>query len=213
MTVPVASHFQDLATEERAARLGMWVFLASEILFFAGLFALYAAYRTEHPSGFALGIARNTIVWGSANTAVLLVSSYTVALAVHALRRARVAASAALVGVTVLLGACFLAIKTGEYWVHFREGIYPGAGSFFRDNDAPGTGMFFTLYFGMTGLHAIHVLVGMGVLITLGVRVARGQILPRASYPLALGAVYWHLVDVVWIFLWPLFYLTPGGLR
>jgi cytochrome c oxidase subunit 3 len=213
-TVRAAAHFEDIERQEQAARLGMWVFLASEILFFAGLFALYFAYRSEHPRGFDLGIARNTIAWGSVNTAVLLVSSYTVALAVHELRRGKPVAAAWLVGVTVALGLCFLCVKTGEYLEHFREGIYPaGAGAFFAENDEPGIKMFFTLYFCMTGLHAIHVIVGMGVLVALLVRVLRGSIVPAASYPLAVGAVYWHLVDVIWIFLWPLFYLTPGGLQ
>lgn len=214
MNVHAAGHFESIERQEQAARLGMWVFLASEILFFAGLFALYFAYRSEHPLGFDVGVARNTIAWGSVNTAVLLVSSYTVALAVHELRRGRPKAAAWLVGATVALGLCFLAVKTGEYLEHFHEGIYPaGVGGFFLVNDEPGIKVFFTLYFCMTGLHAIHVMVGMGVLVALLVRVLRGSIVPAASYPLAVGAVYWHLVDVIWIFLWPLFYLTPGGVQ
>ncbi len=209
-----AAHFEDIEKQAHAARLGMWVFLASEVLFFAGLFALYAAYRTEHPHGFGVGVAENTIAWGSVNTGVLLVSSYTVALAVHELRRGRSRASALLLGLTILLGLCFLAVKTGEYMKHFEEGIYPaGVGDFFREHDEAGTKIFFTLYFCMTGLHAIHVLVGMAVLSFLLVKVLRREIGPLAAYPLAIGAVYWHLVDVVWIFLWPLFYLTPGGIR
>lgn len=210
----IAEHFESLEKQAHAARLGMWVFLASEVLFFSGLFALYAAYRTEHPEGFGMGVEHNTIVYGSVNTAVLLLSSYTVALGVHELRIGNRRASALLVGVTVLLGLCFLVIKTLEYLKHFGEGIFPaGGGSFFAEHREPGIKMFFTLYFCMTGLHALHVIVGMGVLSVLLVRVARGTIGAWAPHPLAIGAIYWHLVDVIWIFLWPLFYLIPGNVR
>jgi cytochrome c oxidase subunit 3 len=218
-TVPRASHvvaeaFEDLEKQAHAARLGMWVFLASELLFFAGFFALYAGYRVEHPRGFGLGVEHNTIVHGSVNTAVLLVSSYTVALAVHELRSGRPRPSAAWIGVTVALGAAFLGIKIAEYLHHFAEGIYPdGHGRFFAEHPEPGIQMFFTLYFCMTGLHAAHVTVGMGVLAVLLVRVLRGGVGPWAPHPLAIGAIYWHLIDVIWIFLWPLFYLVPGNVR
>jgi cytochrome c oxidase subunit 3 len=210
----VAEHFEDLEKQAHAARLGMWVFLGSEVLFFAGLFALYVAYRTEHPYGFGVGVEHNTLLWGSINTAVLLVSSYSVAVAVHALRRGRNALSALLLGLTLLLGSTFLLIKTHEYLLHFHEGIYPGGwGSFFQTHGDDGTKVFFTLYFCMTGLHAAHVFAGMCVLAVLLVRVVRRDIGAWAPHPLAIGAVYWHLVDVIWIFLWPLFYLIPGSVR
>jgi cytochrome c oxidase subunit 3 len=206
-----ADHFADLRTQQHAARLGMWVFLASEVLFFAGLFVLYVSYRVEHPRGFGVGVVHNTLVLGSINTAVLLVSSYTIASAVHGLRLGRRRAAAWLIGATVFLGLCFLGIKAAEYGQHFRDGIYPGGqGAFFRDHGDAGTKMFFTLYFCMTGLHAIHVIAGMCVLTFLLIKVLRAQIGPSASYPLAIGAIYWHLVDLIWIFLWPLFYLIPG---
>ena len=209
-----AEHFEDLARQAHAARLGMWVFLSSEVLFFAGLFALYATYRIEHPVGFGEGVLHNTLGLGTTNTVVLLVSSYTIALAVHELRRGHVRAATALTAATIFLGLCFLGIKTTEYLEHFREGIYPGGvGSFYGSHHVPGIAMFFTLYFCMTGLHALHVIAGMCVLGFLLRKVVRRQIGPAASYPLAVGAVYWHLVDAVWIFLWPLFYLVPGTAR
>jgi cytochrome c oxidase subunit 3 len=212
MVEPVAEQFESLPRQAHAARLGMWIFLGTEVLFFSGLFALYAAYRTEHPHGFGIGVEHNTVAWGSINTVVLLVSSYTVALAVLELRVGQQRACAFLVGATIFLGLCFLAIKTGEYMKHFREGLYPGGvGTFYRDYSDPGTKMFFTLYFCMTGLHAVHVLVGTGVLAFLLTKVIRGQIGAWAPHPLAIGAIYWHLVDVIWIFLWPLFYLIPGS--
>jgi cytochrome c oxidase subunit III len=209
-----AEHFEDLARQAHAARLGMWVFLSSEVLFFAGLFALYATYRIEHPAGFGEGVLRNTLALGTTNTAVLLVSSYTIALAVHELRRGKTRAAATLTAATIVLGLCFLGIKATEYLEHFHEGIYPGGvGAFYPAHRVPGIEMFFTLYFCMTGLHALHVIVGMGVLGFLLRKVVRGEVCPGASYPLAIGAVYWHLVDAVWIFLWPLFYLVPGNVR
>lgn len=212
MSEQVAEQFESLPKQAHAARLGMWVFLGTEVLFFSGLFVLYAAYRMEHPHGFGVGIEHNTVAWGSVNTAVLLVSSYTVALAVHELRRGRPRASALLIATTIFLGLCFLAIKTGEYMEHFREGLYPGGvGAFFQEHGEAGTKMFFTLYFCMTGLHAIHVFVGTGVLAFLMTKVLRRQIGAKAPHPLAIGAIYWHLVDVIWIFLWPLFYLIPGS--
>ena len=214
MAEGVGAHFEDLPKRAQAAHLGMWVFLGSEILFFAGLFALYIGYRTEHPYGFGLGVEHNTLVYGSVNTGVLLVSSFTVALALLELRRGRVRRCETLLAVTVLLGLCFLGVKTAEYIHHFREGIYPGgAGHFFREHPVPGAMMFFTLYYCMTGLHAVHVFAGMCVLGVLLLGVRAGRVNQAVSHPLALGAIYWHLVDVIWIFLWPLFYLLPGSAR
>ena len=209
--ITAADHFEDLHTQEHAARLGMWIFLASEILFFSAFFVLYASYRTEHPTGFGVAVLHNTLALGSINTGVLLVSSYTVALSVHMLRVGKPRTCAWLLGATIALGLCFLGIKITEYLKHFSDGIFPGGvGTFYAEHPEPGTKMFFTLYFCATGLHAAHVFVGMCVLTVLLTRVVRGLLGPRAPYPLAIGAVYWHLVDLIWIFLWPLFYLVPG---
>ncbi|HEX3770805.1 MAG TPA: cytochrome c oxidase subunit 3 [Polyangiaceae bacterium] len=209
-----AEHFEDLARQAHAARLGMWAFLASEVLFFAGLFALYGTYRVEHPEGFGEGVLHNTLALGTTNTAVLLLSSYTIALAVHMLRSGHARAAQALTAVTIAMGLAFLGIKATEYAEHFREGIYPGSqGSFFVEHTTPGIAMFFTLYFCMTGLHAIHVIAGMIVLTFLLIKMRTGAVTQVVSHPLAIGAVYWHLVDAIWIFLWPLFYLVPGSAR
>jgi cytochrome c oxidase subunit 3 len=215
MSEMVAEHFEGLEQQAHASRLGMWVFLGSEVLFFSGLFALYTAYRIEYPHGFGEGVAHNTLAFGSVNTAVLLVSSYTIATAVHTLRSGRQKACAWLTGVTILLGAGFLAIKMCEYAKHFSDGIFPGGvgASYHGDLGDPGTKMFFTLYFCMTGLHALHVFVGLIVLTFLLVKVTRRQLDASFEHPLAIGAVYWHLVDLFWVFLWPLFYLVPGDVR
>ena len=205
----VAEHFEDLEKQAHAARLGLWVFLASEVLLFGAVFALFASYQTHYPSEFRAAVADNTKVLGSINTGVLLVSSTIVACSVHALRIGKRKLAMGLVGATMLLGLVFLAIKLTEYAKHFSDGIYPGAsGHYFAEHGARGFSEFWTLYFGMTGLHAIHVTVGVTVLGTMLHGIKRGTITAGTSYRLELGATYWHLVDLVWIFLWPLFYLA-----
>ncbi len=210
MTVsPHAEHFESLARQAHAARLGMWVFLATELLLFGGAFVLFGAYQVEHPAAFHEAIAHNTKVLGSINTGVLLVSSTLVAAAVHALRGGERRACAALVGGTIALGLVFLVIKAVEYAKHFDEGIFPGGrGHFFVTHPARGTAIYWTLYYLMTGLHALHVTIGAGVLAVLLLQVLRGTTGPRTAHRLEIGAIYWHLVDVIWIFLWPLFYLA-----
>lgn len=205
------AHFEDLATQAHAAHLGMWIFLGSEALLFAGLFALYAGYRVHYPDAFARGVGGNARLLGSLNTLILLGSSFTAALAVHERRRGRPSRAAALLAATVVAGAGFLLVKGVEYARHFREGVFPGGpalNAVAGPPPAPGETIFHTLYFVTTGLHALHVIVGMLALAAIALRVARGRARPVAAHVVALGALYWHLVDVIWIFLWPLFYLT-----
>jgi len=204
-----AAHFESRATQAHAARFGMWVFLSSELLLFAGLFALYAAGRVAHPQAFAEGIAHSTKTIGSVNTAILLCSSTSVALAVECLKRGRQKLSAGALGITLLLGAAFLALKLTEYAEHFRDGIFPGgSGHFFAQHPAHGLALFWTLYFLTTGLHAIHVTVGLVLLSLTARRVSQRRIDPTRAYSLHNVALYWHLIDLIWIFLWPLYYLS-----
>jgi cytochrome c oxidase subunit 3 len=182
--------------EHHAARLAMWLFLGSELLLFAGLFALYTAYRAEYPALFASGIARDDLAIGSTNTAVLITSSFTAAFAVHAMRDGRRRATLIALAATLLFGLAFLAFKSVEYAEHLSDGLYPG------------TDIFFTLYYLMTGLHAIHMVAGLVVIAWLASRVWRKRITAERHTALELGALYWHLVDCVWIVLWPLFYLA-----
>ncbi len=208
----VAGHFEDLGKQAHAAKLAVWVFVGSEALFFAGLFTLYTAYRLEYPRGFGVGVMHNTVAWGSANTLVLVVSSFVLTLAVRALRRDRHRDAAWLVALTMLLGTVFAFVKIGEWLHHFDEGLYPGgAGRFFEEHRDPGTKLFFTLYYAMTGLHEVHIVVGVLVLGFLLVNILRRKVGARTSHPLEAGAIYWHFVDIVWLFLWPLFYLMPGA--
>lgn len=203
------AHFESMEQQAHAARLGMWVFLASEVLLFGALFALYASYRVHYPNAFHDAIEHNTKVLGSINTGVLLLSSTLVACSAHALRAGRRKLTALLVAGTMSLGVMFLAIKLTEWLKHFGDGIYPGgSGHYFAEHATAGFSEFWTLYFGMTGLHALHVIIGLTVLGSMLVSLLRGRLTPRTAHRLEIGAIYWHLVDLVWIFLWPLFYLA-----
>ena len=203
-----AEHFESLEQQAHAAHLGMWVFLASEVLLFGGLFALYVVYRLQHARGFDLGLEHSEKTIGSINTGVLLCSSYAVASSVLTLRENKRKLTIGLLLLTIALGVLFLVLKMYEYSIHFHEGIWPGAqGMFFREHPEPGIPPFFTLYYVMTGLHVIHVTAGLLVLSWMTYKVARGQVRPPHDHPLSLSAMYWHLVDIIWIFLWPMLYL------
>jgi cytochrome c oxidase subunit III len=199
--------FEDLGKQAAAVRFGIWVFLASELLLFAGLFALYTAYRTEYPAGFAAGVAHAELAIGTVNTSLLIVSSYTAAAALRAIRRDERRAALGWLGVTLVLGTAFLALKGLEYSHHAADGALPGAYYAFRDLPGHGGQLFFTLYYFMTGLHVLHLAAAIGVLAWLTSRVSRGKTTAAYHADLEAGVLYWHLVDCIWIFLYPLFYL------
>jgi cytochrome c oxidase subunit III len=190
-----------------ALHLGMWTFLGSETLLFAGLFALYAAYRAVYPADFALAVHHNNAVLGTVNTVILLTSSFFVATAVHRLRGGHRRSCLAALAIAMVLGACFLGVKIVEYGAHLDEGIAPGHHYTSAELPSVGSRTFFTLYYAMTGLHALHVIAGLAILGWLAFRVARQITNQHHTTELELGGLYWHLVDVVWIFLWPLLYL------
>lgn len=200
-------HFEDISKQTHAARLGMWVFIGSEALLFSALFALYAAYRVAYPGAFEDAAGHTNLALGTIMTGVLLTSSFLVAMSLGRVRR-RLSRDALLflAGATVL-GVAFLVLKGIEYAEHFRDGIYPG--EWYRSTTLTGQGanIFFTLYYAMTGLHALHVFGGILLLAWLAWRVRRGRIDDAYHTPLELGGMYWHFVDVIWVFLWPLFYL------
>lgn len=208
MTEPAEPIYAEPRARAHALHLGMWVFLGSETLLFAGLFALYAAYRGAYPADFAAAVHHNNAVIGTANTAILIVSSFFVAWAIHAIRLGRRRLSLAALAAAMTLGAAFLALKSAEYSEHLAEGIAPGVHYSAAVLPSDGAQIFFTLYYAMTGLHALHVIAGISLLGWLAVRVARRRVTAERHTELELGGLYWHLVDVVWIFLWPLLYLT-----
>jgi cytochrome c oxidase subunit 3 len=204
----LAHHFQDLETQNHAALLGMWLFLGTEVLLFAGIFVGYAAYRYLYAPTFRAGAHHLSLKLGTINTFVLITSSLSVALAGQSIQRGRARRSAGLLLFTLLCGATFLVIKGFEYHHHIESGALPGGHFRFAPMaHLPGAPMFFTIYFFSTGLHAFHVVAGMTVLTWLLVRTRRGHFSRHYHLPVEIGGLYWHLVDVIWIFLFPLLYV------
>jgi cytochrome c oxidase subunit 3 len=201
-------HFDDLGQQHDAATLGMWLFLATEVLFFGGLFAAYMLYRVWYPETF--GAASRTLdIWlGGTNTVVLITSSLTMALAVHAAATGERRTLMRWLAVTMLLGAVFLVIKGVEYSQKFAEHHVPGFGFHFEGVAPERANLFFSLYFAMTGLHALHMIIGLGVLSVMLVMAWRGRFSARWHTPIEISGLYWHFVDIIWIFLFPLLYLV-----
>jgi len=253
----LAHHFADRATQSAAGKLGMWIFLATEILLFGGLFCAYAVYRANHPEIFVYAHQFLDKVLGGVNTLVLIFSSLTMAWAVRAAQLGRQRALQVLLAVTVVCGFVFLGIKYVEYEHKWKEGLLWGQRFSHVDHAAvpsgtavplpmpdasvdperessivpapqgpaglagdlaaeppPGHGsvpenvqLFFSVYFVMTGLHGVHVIAGMAVLIWMLVRARRGEFSSGYFVPVDLAGLYWHLVDLIWIYLFPLLYL------
>lgn len=204
----LGEQYGDFAQQDHTLKFGMWVFLASEVLLFAALFALYAAYRTMYVDDFRAAIEHNTLAYGTVNMFVLLVSSFTVALSVWAVRHGRNGTAVALQLTTIALGIAFLVIKLFEYAEHFHERALPGRYYHMTELPTFGANRFFTMYWVMTGVHALHVTGGVCVVGWLVYRTATRHYTPEHYAGLEMGTMYWHLVDVIWIFLWPLLYLA-----
>jgi cytochrome c oxidase subunit 3 len=204
----VAHQFQTARQQQEAASLGMWLFLSTETLLFGGMFFGYTVYRIQNPQAF-LEAGRHTILlFGSINTAILLVSSFLVALAVHRIEHGGWFSVTALLWSAAVLGGAFLTIKCVEYEHEIREGLFPGPHFHIDGGHQSGQEMFFVLYFTMTALHAVHVLIGMLVLGICGWRVFMASKAERLATTVDLAGLYWHFVDMIWVFLFPLFYLV-----
>jgi cytochrome c oxidase subunit III len=201
--------FVDLAHQSETAELGIWGFIATEVLFLGGLFAAYSVYRYLHPDGVAEAASHTKIVIGSINTAVLLTSSFVMSCASLAASNGASRVAGRLMWIAAGLGLAFLGLKSVEYAEEIGEHLWPGSG-FSLDIAEPKVGeVFYFLYWVMTGVHALHLLVGVGVLAVIGWR-ANGGAYSRAYHsPVRVVSLYWHFVDVVWIFLFALIYL-PG---
>jgi cytochrome c oxidase subunit 3 len=202
----LAHHFESLEKQTQAQRLGMWLFLATEILLFTALFAAYGVYRYLYAHAFAEA-SRGLETWmGGVNTFVLVTSSLTVALGLDAATKGRTRRTAGLFFASIGLGLVFMALKAVEYRHHFLHGELPGR-LYSGHLASAGGAMFFALYFLITGLHALHVIIGMTVLGVIGVKAWRGAYSAEYHTPVELGGLYWHLVDLIWIFVFPLIYL------
>ena len=203
----LAHHFEDLGQQKDAATLGMWIFLVTEVLFFGGLFATYSIYRSLYPDAFAAA-SHELVVWaGTLNTAVHITSSLTMALAVHAAQLGERRIVMMFLAATMVLGAVFLGVKAFEYYTEFGEHHVPGLGFEFDPKYFQKAQLFFSLYFVMTGLHALHMVIGLGVMSVMLWWVWRGTITKAYYSPIEVSGLYWHFVDIVWIFLFPLLYL------
>jgi cytochrome c oxidase subunit 3 len=188
------------------SKLGMWLFLVTEILLFGGLFIGYSYMRSIYPAEFHHAGQDLNVPIGVANTIILLTSSLAVVLAIVAMKRGEIGKSKLFLAFTILCGAAFLANKGYEWSLEIRHGIYPN--SPVLAGFPHGEQVFFGLYYTMTGLHGLHVIAGMAVLAWVLARVMRGKVTPQDHVLLENGGLYWHLVDVIWIYLLPLFYLA-----
>jgi cytochrome c oxidase subunit 3 len=203
----LAHHFDTLAQQKEASTLGMWVFLVTEVLFFGGLFLTYLVYRSSYPEAFAFASHELDVTLGTINTAVLIGSSLTMALAVHAAQTGDRRWLMLFLAATMVLGVVFLGIKSFEYYEKFTEHHIPGPGFVFEAEYFRHAQLFFSLYFVMTGLHAIHMIVGLGIMTWMLVWAWNGTITSDYASPIEISGLYWHFVDIVWIFLFPLLYL------
>jgi cytochrome c oxidase subunit III len=198
--------WSDLATQRKAATFGIWCFLASEVLFFGGMILAYTVYRLHYPSEFAAAARETDIFYGTLNTAVLLTSSLTMAVAAQACERDHTRLGIWCLAATAALGGLFLVIKGLEYAEDIRKGLVPGQD--FALGQPPAQ-LFFALYWIMTGIHAVHLTIGIALVTRLSVQGARRALVLRDNPQVEVTALYWHLVDIIWIFLYPLLYL-PG---
>jgi cytochrome c oxidase subunit 3 len=203
----LAHHFSTPAVQAHAARLGMWLFLGTEVLLFGGLFVGYAMYRALYPAAFAACSHHLDRALGTVDTLILITSSFTMAMALHLARGGLSRHAAAALGATIALGLAFLAVHGHEYARDIEGGALPGR-LYRAEVQLPGAGLFYTLYYFMTGLHSLHVVIGLALLGWLARRTARGDFSTGWETPLELGGLYWHLIDLIWIFLYPLLYLV-----
>jgi cytochrome c oxidase subunit III len=215
-------HFDTMAQQKEAATLGMWVFLVTEIMFFGGMFAAYLIFRMWYYDGFVAASRELDLVLGGINTAVLIGSSLTVALGVHAAQTGRQKQLVTCLVLTGVLGLAFLVIKYFEYSSKFdlhaaHHGasmirLFPGAGIFEVTGEyapiASQMRLFMVLYFALTGMHALHMIIGVVILAVITWMAAKGEFGPKWYSPVEIFGLYWHFVDIVWIFLFPLLYLV-----
>lgn len=192
--------------DHEAGKIGMWLFLFTELFLFGGLFLVYAVFRSQHSEEFHVAAAELNAFIGTLNTVVLLVSSLTVAMSITAVRKAENVRALLLIGVTLMLAMVFMVNKYFEWSHKFHDNLYPG--SEVMKNLPQGEILFFGLYYMMTGLHALHVIVGMVLLTISLIRVMKRKMRPDNYHLLENSALYWHLVDLIWIFLFPLLYLV-----
>jgi cytochrome c oxidase subunit III len=226
-------HFENMEQQREAGTLGMWIFLVTEIMFFGGMFLAYTLYRTFFPEAFAAGSNHLNITLGAVNTGVLILSSFTMAMAVYFTQVGKPRPQVLCLVLTLVLGLTFLGIKAVEYYDKYEDRLIPGrvipgaeygpdpstlhppSGEMPRDMQTflRQVEMFYWIYFAMTGMHALHMIIGAGLLTYLIILSLRGRFDPEYHGPVEVIGLYWHFVDIVWIFLFPLLYLLGRHLE
>jgi cytochrome c oxidase subunit III len=213
-TLALREQFDTAAQQKDASTLGMWIFLITEIMFFGGMFLVYTVYRSAYPNVFAIASSTLNVYIGAANTVVLLCSSLTMVLAVRASQLGQRRAIVIFLILTLALGFVFLGVKAYEWNEKFVEHHVPGPGFHFAGVAMQGPAqLFFSLYFAMTGLHALHMVIGAGILTWLILRTKKGVFSAEYMTPVDVAGLYWHFVDIIWIFLFPLLYLIDRHLK
>ncbi len=191
--------------DDIASKIGMWLFLLTEMLLFGGLFIVYSIYRFRNPEAFHLAAHELSVLIGTINTAILLISSATIAMSISAIQLKNKKLSLLLLGITILLGLAFLVNKYFEWGAKIQHHIYPG--SEIMAERGQGDVLFFGLYYFMTGLHALHIIIGLAFIFVVFFRLLNDKLGPDNFALHENAGLYWHLVDLIWIFLFPLFYL------
>jgi cytochrome c oxidase subunit III len=204
----VAHQFEDVDQQKEADTLGMWIFLCTEILFFGAMFLAYSVYRGLYHAAFAEASRHLDIVLGGINTAVLLCSSLTMAMAVHAAQYGDNRRMIRFLASTMVFGAAFLCIKFYEYYQKYAESLMPGSHFVWHGKDPLHASLFFLFYFIATGMHALHMIIGLGLMTVLILLTRKGKFDAHYYNPIEIGGLYWHFVDIVWVFLFPLLYLV-----
>jgi len=200
-------HFYSMEQQLEASILGMWVFLVTEIMFFGGMFMIYILYRVLYPEGWVLGSNHLNVALGALNTGVLICSSLTMALAVRSAQIGSKKGQVINLILTIIFGSVFLIVKYFEYAEKFEHHLVPGPNFDMSLPLANQQQLFFSIYFMMTGIHALHMVVGIGLMLVVLAMAARGRFSARYYTPVEVSGLYWHFVDIVWIFLFPLLYL------
>jgi cytochrome c oxidase subunit 3 len=215
-TLALRVQFDTEAQQKNASTLGMWIFLITEIMFFGGMFAVYIVYRSWYPDVFAIASSSLNEIIGALNTGVLLLSSFTMVMAVRAGQLGQQKMIVIFLILTLLFGGVFLGVKAYEWNEKFEEHHIPGQAAFHLDGvhpeDQGHAQLFFSIYFAMTGLHALHMVIGVGILLTLIVLARKGRFSASYYTPVDVAGLYWHFVDIIWIFLFPLLYLIDRHL-
>ncbi|MDG5765977.1 cytochrome c oxidase subunit 3 family protein [Balneolales bacterium ANBcel1] len=200
-------HFVNEDQQFESSKMGMWIFLVTEVLMFGGLFVAYIIYRAWHPDLFYMAAQELDVALGATNTVVLIASSLTIALAIRAVQLDKIKAAINYLSATLLLAGTFLVIKYFEYMDKFGKGIYPGQAYSYEGIHHEMAVNFFSIYYMMTGLHGIHVLVGMALIGWMIIKAKKGAVHSGYYTPVENTGLFWHLVDIIWIFLFPLLYL------